>query len=147
MHCIEARKRIPATVLAPTTSPRPVKRAAFALAALLAAGCTSRSVPPPAPPEPAGAHAPQTQPGAAAAARAPAPALAPPQRVRNWAELRLQAAQRIVAANPGATYSGPVPEPLLAVPVLEIELNADGSVRRVSVLREPRQAKDRKSVV
>jgi hypothetical protein len=62
--------------------------------------------------------------------------------VRNWAELRLQAAQRIVAANPGATYTGPAPEPLLAVPVLEIELNADGSIRRIEVLRVPRQAQD-----
>jgi hypothetical protein len=31
-----------------------------------------------------------------------------------------------------------VPEPLLAIPVLEVELNADGSVRRVKVLRIPK---------
>jgi hypothetical protein len=47
-----------------------------------------------------------------------------------------------VAANPGATYTGPVPEPLLAIPVLEIELNGDGTVRKIEVLRHPRQAKD-----
>ena len=35
-----------------------------------------------------------------------------------------------------------MPEPLLAIPVLEIELNADGSVRRIEVLRQPRQAHD-----
>jgi hypothetical protein len=56
--------------------------------------------------------------------------------------VRLQAAQRIVAANPGGTYTGAVPEPLLAVPVLEIELNGDGSIRRIEVLRVPRQAQD-----
>ena len=48
----------------------------------------------------------------------------------------------MVAANPGITYDGDVPEPLLAIPVLEIELNADGSVRHIEVLRVPRQAKD-----
>jgi hypothetical protein len=39
---------------------------------------------------------------------------------------------------------GPVEEPLLAIPVLEIELKlkADGSVAHISVKREPRQAKD-----
>jgi len=35
-----------------------------------------------------------------------------------------------------------VPDQLLAIPVLEVELNGDGSVRRIEVLREPRQAKD-----
>ncbi|WP_036234187.1 hypothetical protein, partial [Methylibium sp. T29-B] len=65
-----------------------------------------------------------------------------PEAPRTLAGLRLQAARRLVAANPGMTYSGEVPEPLLAIPVLEVELNADGSVRRIEVLREPRQAKD-----
>jgi hypothetical protein len=57
-------------------------------------------------------------------------------------EVRRQAAQRIVAANPDITYMGKVPETLLAIPVLEIELNADGSIRNIEVLRPPRQAKD-----
>ena len=65
-----------------------------------------------------------------------------PRRARDWDDLRLLAAARLIAANPDTTYEGPVVEPLLAIPVLEIELNADGSVRRVTVLREPRQAKD-----
>jgi hypothetical protein len=69
-------------------------------------------------------------------------ALPPPHGVRNWTEVRQQAAERIVAANPGTTYTGGVPDPLLAIPVLEIELNADGSIRRIEVLREPRQAKE-----
>ena len=48
----------------------------------------------------------------------------------------------MLAANPDRTYLGPAPDPLLAIPVLEIELNADGSVRRIEVLRPPRQAPD-----
>lgn len=54
----------------------------------------------------------------------------------------MQAAQRIIAATPNGSHTGQVVEPLLAIPVLEIELNGDGSVRRVNVMRPPRQAKD-----
>jgi protein TonB len=77
-----------------------------------------------------------------AAAVQPAVSLASPRAARNWDEFRRQAAQRMVAANPNITYTGPVPEPLLAIPVLEVELDSDGSVRKVEVVREPRQAKD-----
>jgi hypothetical protein len=35
-----------------------------------------------------------------------------------------------------------VPDALLAIPVLEIELNGDGSVRKIEAMRLPRQAKD-----
>ena len=74
----------------------------------------------------------------------PAPAVRLPQAgsARSWDELRLHAARRMVAANPELTYGGVPPDPLLAIPVLEIELNADGSIRRIEVLRYPRQAKD-----
>ncbi len=71
--------------------------------------------------------------------RRPLPA---PSTSRNWADVRKQAAERLVAANPDITYMGRVPEALLAIPVLEIELNRDGSVRKIEILREPRQAKD-----
>ena len=74
------------------------------------------------------------------------PTPAPPgralRRVDSWEAYRVQAAERIVEANPGGTYGGLVPEPLLAIPVLEIELNADGSVRRIVVRRKPGQALD-----
>ena len=73
-------------------------------------------------------------------------ALPAPRAVRNWNELRQQAAERIVAANPEITYLGAVPDPLLAIPVLEIEVNADGSVRRIEVLRHPRQAQDTEQI-
>jgi len=68
--------------------------------------------------------------------------LPPPGPVRNWNELRRQAAERLVAANPKITYTSAPPDPLLAIPVLEVELNADGSVRKIDVMRHPRQAKD-----
>ena len=63
-------------------------------------------------------------------------------RHRNWDEFRFHAGQRMVAANPNGTYIDAVPEPLLAIPVLEIELNGDGSVRGVRVQRHPSQAND-----
>ena len=95
-----------------------------------------------------GSRAPAPPPGAAPpAAVAPAPAavagrLPSPGSVRSWNDVRLQAAKRMMAANPGITYEGAVPDPLLAIPVLEIELNSDGSVRNIDVMRVPRQAKD-----
>lgn len=68
--------------------------------------------------------------------------LGPPKPVRSASELRLQAAQRLIAANPGRVYTGEVPPVLLAIPVLEVELNADGSVKKIGVLRKPGQALD-----
>ncbi|MEO5883253.1 MAG: hypothetical protein ABIQ06_12620 [Caldimonas sp.] len=68
--------------------------------------------------------------------------LPPPKAMRNWAEVRQQAAERLVAANPDITYTGKVPDQLLSISVLEVELNADGSVRRIEVLRPPRFAKE-----
>jgi hypothetical protein len=99
------------------------------------AGCSS--------PLPVHQPLPQTVPARPLPGQADAPvALKPPSEVRNWTDYRMQAAHRLVAANPGSTYVGEVPEPLLAIPVLEIEVNADGSVRRIDVLRHPKQAKD-----
>lgn len=69
-------------------------------------------------------------------------ALGAPSPSRSMAEVRLQAARRLVAANPQGTYTGKPPDILLAIPVLTIELNADGSIRRIEVMRYPRQAKD-----
>lgn len=63
-------------------------------------------------------------------------------QARTWEEFKVLAARRLVAANPSITYLGPPPEVLLAIPVLEVELNADGAVEQVRVLRYPRQALD-----
>ena len=114
----------------------------LSLAALsVLAGCSSSPPPSPAP----ALAAPSNQTSAPAPAKAAAAGsvrLAAPAAVRNWNELRRQAAQRLVAANPGGTYIGVPPEPLLAIPVLEVELNGDGSIRRIETLRQPREAKD-----
>jgi hypothetical protein len=98
----------------------------------LIAGCSS--APPPVATTTAVAP---TRAGAAMPVRLP-----PPGPVRSWAELRVQAAHRLVAANPGGSYTGEVAEPLLGIPVLEIELNGDGSVRKIVFLRHAQEAKD-----
>ena len=69
-------------------------------------------------------------------------ALPPPEAVSTADELRVQAARRLVAANPKGTYMDEPQSVLLAIPVLRVELNADGSVRRIEVLRYPGQARD-----
>jgi protein TonB len=61
---------------------------------------------------------------------------------RSWDDYRVDVGRRIIAANPNGTYTGLVPEPLLAIPVLEIDLNRDGSVRNIRVQRPPSQAQD-----
>ncbi len=80
-------------------------------------------------------------PGAPRAAAKPPPLAAPkPNRTRD--ELRLQAAHRLVAASPDHSYMGDSPSILLAIPVLEVELHQDGSVKRILVIRHPKQAHD-----
>lgn len=123
-----------------STEPRIRAWAARVSALLLAAGCTAQRppAPPPAPTPLPPATAPAVRP-------APPPAVAKPgpvRRARDWNDYRVLAATRIVAASRPKTYDGPPPEPLLAIPVLEIELNGDGSVRRVTVMRQPSQARD-----
>jgi hypothetical protein len=113
----------------------PLRRVGCRMLALLTLGLVACA--PPRPPAPSTPAAPQRPPTAALGA--PAAIVA---RARNWDEYRLRAAHRLAAANADRVYSGPVPEPLLAIPVLEIELNADGSVRHIIVQREPSQAKD-----
>ncbi len=94
----------------------------------------------PVPPETRGTPVP---PRTAAAPAVPAPAPAPSRRpAQTINEYRLQAAARMMAANPAITYSGPAPSLLLAIPVLEVEVNGDGSVRRITVTRTPTQATD-----
>jgi hypothetical protein len=131
-----------------TIEHRRAGRAAVAALALAVAACTGpadrgpgeggdgrREAPPPA-----------ATPAPAIVAAAPAGeakrTLPAPKSGRNWVEVRQQAAERLIAANPDITYLGRVPDQLLAIPVLEVELNGDGSVRRIEILREPRQAKD-----
>lgn len=88
-------------------------------------------------PMPATPPAPTTVPGAKGLIKLP-----PPDTPRNWADARQQAARRLVAANPDTTYMGKPPDILLAIPVLTIELNADGSIRHIAVMRYPSQARE-----
>jgi hypothetical protein len=107
------------------------------LMAAMAAACSTS-----APPAPAPAPSPSRPAPGPVTTPPPSSRLPAPDTPKSLAQLRLQAAKRLVAANPQATYMGRPPELLLAIPVLEIELNADGSVRRVEVLRKPSQATD-----
>jgi hypothetical protein len=68
--------------------------------------------------------------------------LPPAPAARSWPEFQRQAARRMVEASPDGSYLGPVPEPLLAIPVLEIDLDRAGRVQRIQVRRVPSQAQD-----
>jgi len=87
-------------------------------------------------PSPAPAPAPRATP---APVPTPAPYLRPARTVD---EYQRQIAARLMAANPKITYTTRAPEILLAIPVLELEVNADGSVRHIGVMRTPTQATD-----
>jgi protein TonB len=63
-----------------------------------------------------------------------------PPLARDWKDYHRLAAQRLVAANPERTFMGTVPNPLKGIPILEVELNGDGSVRQIKVQRRPRPA-------
>ena len=107
-----------------------------AVAAVMGGGALVPKTPPPSPPPPLAARPPASTPAPAKPApRAEAPA-------RNWEQYRLRVGHRLAEANAAGVYLDTPPDILLAIPVLEIELNADGSVRRIEVMRHPRQAKD-----
>lgn len=89
--------------------------------------------PPAAPPAPA-------VPAARLAPLGPATVLPAAAPARNWNDFKKAAATRMVQASPRGSFLGKVPPMLFGIPILEIELNADGSVRDVSVLRPPANA-------
>ena len=120
-----------------------------ALAILAGCGSPQRANTPTAPPAaPRAEPAPATgadRPPTPVSPNAPAPifpVLSPPKPVRTLAELRMQAALRLVAASPQLTYMTDSPPVLLAIPVLEVELHHDGRVKRIHVIRKPTQALD-----
>ena len=112
----------------------PVLLAALgAVVAAVMGGCAEKPKQPVAEPPPPAAR--------------PAPPVAPPPPraeapARTGEHYRVRVGRRIAEANAAGVYLDTPPDILLAIPVLEIELNADGSVRRIEVLRDPRQAKD-----
>lgn len=144
MHCIE-----------PLDIPEPARRkTALALASLLAigpglSGCAlPRRAAPSASPAPAPAPSSSTSRtpgGSAGAPSAPVAAAAAsprPGEARNWRDYTVLAARRLVQMNPDSTYMTTPPDPLLAIPVLEIELYIDGSIASIRVQRTPTQATD-----
>lgn len=78
-----------------------------------------------------------TAPPASASVKA-AQGLPAPKPVRTHDELRRQAAERLVMANPERSFMTPAPSHLLTVVVLDVELKMDGSVRKINVVRPPR---------
>lgn len=121
-----------------------LKRVARWLIGPLLAGCAA-TPPSPAPrpvtvPPPAAAPALPASPAPGVAAARKAVSLPPPRAVQTGHELRRQAAERLVMANPEGTFMTQAPTHLLTVIVLEVEVKSDGSVRRVNVIRKPRFA-------
>lgn len=51
---------------------------------------------------------------------------------------RVQTAKKIMQTNSAATFAGTLPDPLASIPVIEISLNADGSIQGLDVRRTPR---------
>ncbi|MEO7242914.1 MAG: hypothetical protein ABIW85_08360, partial [Variovorax sp.] len=86
-------------------------------------------------PAPARAAEPVAPPSALGSIRLPAPTAS-----KNWNEFKLQATKRMVAANPNGSYTGKPQQMLLAIPVLEMELHADGSLKNIDIMRRPSQA-------
>lgn len=131
MHCIESPARR-AMARVPHRA-----RALSALALLiLLAGCAV------SPPEPAR----RTGPAPAAWPEGRSTALAPPVAARDWVDFKLKAGKRLVDANPGITYLGDPPEVLFGIPVIEVELKADGSIAHIRILREPANPEARDTV-
>ena len=67
----------------------------------------------------------------------PRVAQAPAAAARNWDEFKRSAARRMVLASPKHAYMGRPPPILFGIPVIEIEVHADGSVRDIVVIRTP----------
>ncbi|MEN9544406.1 MAG: hypothetical protein RLZZ598_1239 [Pseudomonadota bacterium] len=105
-----------------------------AVVALLVGMLVSACAPTPAP---GAAPVPAPEPGRPGAAPDSGARWMAPPTPKSLNELRALAALRIRAANADRHYDGTVPDMLLGIPVLEVELNADGSVRRIDVLRKP----------
>jgi hypothetical protein len=122
----------------PSATPGRVRRVAAWLGLCALSACQAPAPQNARAPAPAPASAPRAQP-----APAPAPAQAAHTRpAQSVDEYQRQIAARLVAANPKITYLTRAPEVLLAIPVLELEVNADGSVRHIGVMRRPTQATD-----
>lgn len=164
MLCIDQERRggLCGAVFLPAFAVAPTLALTFALTltvSLTLAGCSSAPskpiasaqpadpvavIPSPVAPAPS-VKTPTPAPTPTASAKSPLAAKAVPRFVQlpapaavsTEAELKRQFAQRLMQAHPDSTYQTVAPNRLLAIPVLEVELNVDGSVRRIVVLRRP----------
>jgi hypothetical protein len=98
---------------------------------LLFAGCKSRPLP---------QHTPAPAPVVVAPAPPPVAAAPATPFMANWADYRRRAAQTILAANPGASFTGPQPQQWQGIATVTVMLNADGSVRALDLMRGSRVA-------
>jgi len=114
-------------------------RAGLALASLATlAACTTPPPPPASPPAPAPvARAPAPPPPAAAPA---APTNRRVSVATSEKAYRQDAARAIYEAYPDRIYKGKLPPLLYAIAVVETELDANGNVRDVRMLRAPTHA-------
>ncbi|MGA8515650.1 MAG: hypothetical protein WB821_12880 [Burkholderiaceae bacterium] len=60
--------------------------------------------------------------------------------VNNMAEYRRRAARLIMEANAGTVAAGKLQDPLRGIPVVSLQLNADGSIRNLDFLRQSQVA-------
>ena len=129
-----------APVSAPTPAPAPVAAPEPApTPAPMEPTQSPPAVPGNFPPEPAPAPPPQATPPVPRPSVDLGPRVVLPSApsTRNWDEFRKMAATRMVKASPKWSYMTK-PQPLLfGIPILEIELNGNGSVRDMSVTRPP----------
>lgn len=58
--------------------------------------------------------------------------------VQNWDQYRKNAARKIMASNPSATFNGELPAILASIPSLSVYVNADGTIKDIEVKRVPR---------
>lgn len=100
--------------------------------------CALASCQSPAPPS-TRAATPAPAPSRVTPAPAPAPYMRP---ARTTDEYKRQMGLRLIAANPSITYTKRAPDILMGIPILEVEVNADGTVRHISVVRTPEEAKE-----
>ncbi len=65
------------------------------------------------------------------------PSSNPNANAPNMLAYRVQTAKKIMQANGGVTFAGALPDPMASIPVIEISLNGDGSIRGLDVTRTP----------
>lgn len=134
-----------ASEVPPASAPASEASAASGASSASSASAASAAAAPSAASGAASASSPSaaaSKPASRSARMARPPARAPMATAASWQAFRESAARRIVAANPQGSYMGKPQDILLAIPVLEIELTAEGDVRRIVVVRYPRQARD-----